>query len=1342
MGNSLEVTKSFSFHDVQELRKGFAGLEPLNRLKLAQSRDFLPFFERIMRLREAGRHTEAIALLQKEKQSLAPEVRLFLLFRLNAELGYKKKAAEFLAQAKEKGLPEIYCREEDFFQSLASDNFSGAEQLYAQIREITYCGEGLPESEYSLAVQIAGGLILRRNNEFCVEWLEYQRGLEECPEGVEPLFKKLVSSTFKDVYYSYYGWPILLFQIFAALLVLSIAAYHVQYLGEPCLALIRNMVSGVSDWSGFFLNLQKVLPPVFLFIALSPVLFINSLMLFFRFRGRLNCYTEVHENYIKVCDFGFIYHLAIRERDRHIYLYEDDNDYTYISLIRLLPFVPNLTYIYAWDYLRGFYCLVPLYGVADGSLFRRNYLHRTLCRVHSFNMFGVRLAQLATFLCKVSHSYLGAVPILLGGGVFLFGNIYYMMEANALMYFTVFFSLLLAVLLFFQFTRFCLLLLNMPVIGRLLRINIVRSGVMFLAVWYFSNHYQVYGFSGIIPVLLCSYGFYLLFVLTKYDHSEKQIVAEASAFGGSGAKEGLKYLHHNLHVLSLRDPDSRFSRAVTIFYNDHYIAIPVNFCGMTIYYDVTDRNSCRELKLQAGERGCTLEIGHKHLKINANADFVREKLENSGFTVTDFALSVRRLSFKLPFFRFGLVCALWLAWQYAWQMSGNEQISALKPDSSRFFSYLQKTNPFQKTEDGLYNKFEGIYWEKLLPADESVESISFQQSAVPSWGGMEASVVKSVSAGLWPAEDGSLPYFLRKDGFRDDVFNFLYWYGYLRWQTVDTVRYAGSYQSYCRNLGFGLLMVEDEPRCYFQADFARISAYASESSSLPEFIAEEELVKIFHHNGLLLEFATRDQQENYELVLAAVSRNGHALQFAAEHLKNNETIVRSALETDSSAFIHVGDNLRNSEFWSQLWSDKKYVLSAIAEDEQAFVHVSANLKKDRSFLLDCVRTNYAVASVMQEEGIGNQDFWREIVNLNKDTARWLPKKYRTDQIFMGQIVTDQPEVLVYNESWQYNQDFLVRCFLKNSRVLYWAAPYLKKDRAFMTRSIRNSPFAFIYADRVLRFDRSFVFAMMTEGRDIFPFLPPVFYSDPEIALLAVSFSNQHYFSLPKELAESRSFLTRALILQPSLYELLPSDFQDMTELLLDILSVNPDILRQLAPRYLQDINFAMPAVGRNGLSLQYFTEELRSDRQLVLLAVQNRVESFQFAADHLKTDVRFVLEVMRNGGVDGWKAFEYASGMLRSRHDFVLSAVQQSAWVLRYAAPKLQTNIEIVRAALKQDGLALQIMPEELRNNREMVEIAVSQNGWAIGYAGKKLAADAQIKALACKTTPLMAVCR
>lgn len=237
--------------------------------------------------------------------------------------------------------------------------------------------------------------------------------------------------------------------------------------------------------------------------------------------------------------------------------------------------------------------------------------------------------------------------------------------------------------------------------------------------------------------------------------------------------------------------------------------------------------------------------------------------------------------------------------------------------------------------------------------------------------------------------------------------------------------------------------------------------------------------------------------------------------------------------------------------------------------------------------------------------------------------------------------------------------------------------------------------------------------------------------------------------------------------------------QDQEYILTRIQHRGLGILKQLDASMTADKKFMSQAVICNGLALQYASEELRGDIDVVQLAVNENGEALQYASLDLKenpiivrhatdqtmaalayaspklqSDRNFILERINQDGQalyyadkrlrsDGelivksirndknkpnkGRSFYYSTPDMKADYNLVHDLLRYSGLILKYVNIKLRQDRNIVLVAVRQNGLALEYADCELRRDFDLVLVAVTQNGMALRYAANDLKSNTRI---------------
>ena len=135
----------------------------------------------------------------------------------------------------------------------------------------------------------------------------------------------------------------------------------------------------------------------------------------------------------------------------------------------------------------------------------------------------------------------------------------------------------------------------------------------------------------------------------------------------------------------------------------------------------------------------------------------------------------------------------------------------------------------------------------------------------------------------------------------------------------------------------------------------------------------------------------------------------------------------------------------------------------------------------------------------------------------------------------------------------------------------------------------------------------------------------------------------------------------------------------------------------------------------------------RSHRAAVLVAVRNNGLELQYASEPLRNDVNVVKLAVSK---DGW-ALQYASEPLQNDVNVVKLAVSNYGSALKHASKLLQNDENVVKIAVSGDGVSLEFASEKLKNDKLVVMIAVKANGRALVFASDTLQNDKELIRLA-----------
>ena len=130
------------------------------------------------------------------------------------------------------------------------------------------------------------------------------------------------------------------------------------------------------------------------------------------------------------------------------------------------------------------------------------------------------------------------------------------------------------------------------------------------------------------------------------------------------------------------------------------------------------------------------------------------------------------------------------------------------------------------------------------------------------------------------------------------------------------------------------------------------------------------------------------------------------------------------------------------------------------------------------------------------------------------------------------------------------------------------------------------------------------------------------------------------------------------------------------------------MIHSISQRFLNDKEIVLATVEQNGLALEFASENLKNNQELVLAAAKSSV--FIFAQPYVpKTFVK--------------------------NREFILNLIENKVNVLRYASKTLQSDREVVHASVKNIGATtLENASDELKSDKKFIMRVIIYDGWRV----------------------------
>lgn len=143
---------------------------------------------------------------------------------------------------------------------------------------------------------------------------------------------------------------------------------------------------------------------------------------------------------------------------------------------------------------------------------------------------------------------------------------------------------------------------------------------------------------------------------------------------------------------------------------------------------------------------------------------------------------------------------------------------------------------------------------------------------------------------------------------------------------------------------------------------------------------------------------------------------------------------------------------------------------------------------------------------------------------------------------------------------------------------------------------------------------------------------------------------------------------------------------------------------------------------KDGMNLQMEDEKWKNDVQVVTAAVQQNCESLQFASERLRNDEQIILPMVNRKTA---KILKFIGQELNRDRQFIMKCINQYAWSLEHLSYEWKDAKDVVLAAVnKSCGACLAFASDRLRNDREFVMLCITINAMSLQFLGDKLKHD------------------
>lgn len=222
-------------------------------------------------------------------------------------------------------------------------------------------------------------------------------------------------------------------------------------------------------------------------------------------------------------------------------------------------------------------------------------------------------------------------------------------------------------------------------------------------------------------------------------------------------------------------------------------------------------------------------------------------------------------------------------------------------------------------------------------------------------------------------------------------------------------------------------------------------------------------------SGQVLKVFSPELQNNFDIVMQAVTIHGYALKYASENLSNNKDIVEKASEKHQRAFKYAGSELKN---------DNKFIIDILKPDYfsgKIFTYCSTELQNDIMFVKEFIKYNAFGLKYFPEKFKYDEEIALLALNKNEYAFQYIKKKVRDKPEITKRALVNPQNIGFIAKKFKNNEDMLLIAVenLQNNEdfeQFSTISDNLKRSKEFFIKVINKKPLLFQHTSNELKKD--------------------------------------------------------------------------------------------------------------------------------------------------------------------------------------------------------------------------------------------------------------------------------
>jgi hypothetical protein len=268
---------------------------------------------------------------------------------------------------------------------------------------------------------------------------------------------------------------------------------------------------------------------------------------------------------------------------------------------------------------------------------------------------------------------------------------------------------------------------------------------------------------------------------------------------------------------------------------------------------------------------------------------------------------------------------------------------------------------------------------------------------------------------------------------------------------------------------------------------------------------KEFILFAFENRIHLLRYIPVEFQNDKNVVEESL-KSQDSFEFVSEELKGDKSFVLEVLEV-----LEVSAWTLLKYASKELQNDKEVVFEAIRNDPQAFQFASKEIQHDKEFILDAFKNDIHLSRYIPVEFQNDKNVVKESLK-SQDSFEFVSEELKGDKSFVLEVLEVSVGTLLKyaSKELQNDKEVVFKAIRNNPRSFQFASKEIQNDKEVVLESVKDIGSLIEFASQELQNNREFILKVIETNPNSLRSLPKKFQNEKEIVMKALSHYVQYY----------------------------------------------------------------------------------------------------------------------------------------------------------------------------------------------------------------------------------------